>query len=195
MEMCSDKKLSFTLIVPTAIRLLVVIAAIIFFLSLAYGGIDWIVYCRSPLEMNHARSIIAISLIGLVAVFALWAIVACIGIVKPEFKGTLFLPQPAVNIENKTSTYIRKFAKDNITSIEYLFFFQASLALIAEYNFYGRAMVFPIVLSLSMFVLSQTSFTVYGGKLWQYIARIGYLCFSSFLTYMMAMVIKSKIGC
>lgn len=195
METRNKKKLSFRLIIPIAIRLLVVVAAITFFLLLIYGGINWVTSCKSPLVMNHSRSIITISLIGLVAVFALWAIIACIGIVKPGFKDTLFLPQPAVDTEDKTLMYIRKFAKDNVTSIEYLFFFQASLALIAEYNFYGRAMVFPIILSLSMFALSQISFKVDGGKVWQNIARIGYFCFSSFLTYMMAMVIKSKIGC
>lgn len=65
-------------IVAAFIRLTVVIAAIIFFFILVIGGIRWIASGGDKAQTEAARSQITSALIGLVIVFAAWAIVALI---------------------------------------------------------------------------------------------------------------------
>ena len=65
-------------IVSAVIRLAVVIAAIVFFLILVIGGIRWIASGGDKAQTEAARSQITSALVGLVIVFAAWAIVSLI---------------------------------------------------------------------------------------------------------------------
>jgi len=65
-------------IVAAFIRLTVVVAAIIFFFILVIGGIRWIASGGDKAQTETARAQITSALIGLVIVFAAWAIVALI---------------------------------------------------------------------------------------------------------------------
>lgn len=65
-------------IVSGFIRLTLVIAAIVFFFILVIGGIKWIASGGDKAQTETARSQITAALVGLVIVFAAWAIVALI---------------------------------------------------------------------------------------------------------------------
>ncbi len=65
-------------IVSGLIRLSVVIAAIIFFFILVIGGIRWIASGGDKAQTEAARNQITAALVGLVIVFAAWAILALI---------------------------------------------------------------------------------------------------------------------
>lgn len=65
-------------IVSAAIRLAVVVAAIVFFFILVIGGIRWIASGGDKAQTEAARGQITAALVGLVIVFAAWAIVALI---------------------------------------------------------------------------------------------------------------------
>ncbi|MGA3291647.1 MAG: hypothetical protein ABSC49_00700 [Candidatus Microgenomates bacterium] len=65
-------------IVSAAIRLAVVVAAIVFFFILVIGGIRWIASGGDKAQTEAARNQITAALVGLVIVFAAWAIVALI---------------------------------------------------------------------------------------------------------------------
>lgn len=65
-------------IVSALIRLAVVIAAIVFFFILVIGGIRWIASGGDKAQTEAARNQITAALVGLVIVFAAWAIVALI---------------------------------------------------------------------------------------------------------------------
>jgi len=65
-------------IVSGFIKLVVVIAAIIFFFILVIGGIRWIASGGDKAQTEAARNQITAALVGLVIVFAAWAIVALI---------------------------------------------------------------------------------------------------------------------
>lgn len=65
-------------IVSALIRLTVVIAAIVFFFILVIGGIRWIASGGDKANTEAARNQITAALVGLVIVFAAWAIVALI---------------------------------------------------------------------------------------------------------------------
>ena len=71
---------SFTLpgIISALIRGALVVAAIIFFFILVLGGIKWIASGGDKAATEGARNQITAALIGLVIVFAAWAIVALI---------------------------------------------------------------------------------------------------------------------
>ena len=60
------------------IRLTVVVAAIIFFFILVIGGIRWIASGGDKAQTEAARNQITAALVGLVIVFAAWAILALI---------------------------------------------------------------------------------------------------------------------
>lgn len=60
------------------IRLVVVVAAIIFFFILVIGGIRWIASGGDKAQTEAARNQITAALVGLVIVFAAWAILALI---------------------------------------------------------------------------------------------------------------------
>jgi hypothetical protein len=67
-------------IVSGAIRLVLVIAAIVFFFILVVGGIRWIVSGGDKAQTETARNQITAALVGLVIVFAAWAIVQLINV-------------------------------------------------------------------------------------------------------------------
>jgi len=72
--------LTFPLIISALIRLAVVVAAIVFFFILVIGGIRWIASGGDKAQTEAARSQITSALVGLVIVFAAWAIVALINV-------------------------------------------------------------------------------------------------------------------
>lgn len=65
-------------IVSGFIKLALVIAAIVFFFILVIGGIRWILSGGDKAQTEGARSQITAALVGLVIVFAAWAILALI---------------------------------------------------------------------------------------------------------------------
>jgi TRAP-type C4-dicarboxylate transport system permease small subunit len=65
-------------LISALIRLTVVIAAIVFFFILVIGGIRWIASGGDKAQTEAARNQITAALVGLVIVFAAWAIVALI---------------------------------------------------------------------------------------------------------------------
>ena len=65
-------------IVSGFIRLMLVIAALVFFFILVIGGIRWIASGGDKAQTEGARNQITAALIGLVIVFAAWAILALI---------------------------------------------------------------------------------------------------------------------
>jgi len=65
-------------IVSGFIRLILVIAALVFFFILVIGGIRWIASGGDKAQTETARNQITAALVGLVIVFAAWAIVQLI---------------------------------------------------------------------------------------------------------------------
>lgn len=65
-------------LISALIRLTLVVAAIVFFFILVIGGIQWIASGGDKAQTEGARSRITAALVGLVIVFAAWAIVALI---------------------------------------------------------------------------------------------------------------------
>jgi TRAP-type C4-dicarboxylate transport system permease small subunit len=65
-------------VVSALIRFVVVIAALVFFFILVIGGIRWIASGGDKAQTEAARNQITAALVGLVIVFAAWAIVALI---------------------------------------------------------------------------------------------------------------------
>lgn len=68
------KSLTIPTILSGAIRLLVIVAAVIFFFWLVLGGIKWIMSGGDKGKTEEARSQITAALVGLVIVFSAWAI-------------------------------------------------------------------------------------------------------------------------
>jgi hypothetical protein len=66
-------------IIAGLLRLALVIAAIVFFFILVIGGIRWIISGGDKAHTEAARAQITSALIGLVIVFAAWAIAQLIG--------------------------------------------------------------------------------------------------------------------
>lgn len=67
-------------IVSGLIRLVLVIAALIFFFILVIGGIRWILSGGDKTATEGARSQITAALVGLVIVFAAWAIIQLVNV-------------------------------------------------------------------------------------------------------------------
>lgn len=65
-------------IIAALIKGVVVVAAVIFFFILVIGGIKWIASGGDKAQTEAARNQITAALVGLVIVFAAWAIVALI---------------------------------------------------------------------------------------------------------------------
>jgi hypothetical protein len=65
-------------IVSGLIRLVLIIAALVFFFILGIGGIRWIASGGDKAQTENARNQITAALVGLVIVFAAWAIVQLI---------------------------------------------------------------------------------------------------------------------
>lgn len=62
------------------IKLILVIASIVFFFILVIGGVQWIVSGGDKQKTEEARGRITAALVGLVIVFAAWAIAQLIGV-------------------------------------------------------------------------------------------------------------------
>ena len=62
------------------IRLILVIASLVFFFILVIGGIQWITSGGDKAQTEAARGRITAALVGLVIVFAAWAIVQLINV-------------------------------------------------------------------------------------------------------------------
>lgn len=71
-------KITITSLVSGAIRLVLILASLIFFFMLVWGGIQWMVSGGDKNGAEQARSKITNALIGLVIVFSAWAIMALI---------------------------------------------------------------------------------------------------------------------
>jgi len=67
-------------LVQAAIQLILVLAAIIFFFMLVWGGIRWITSGGDKGQTEGAKSQITAAIVGLVIVFATWAIIQLIQI-------------------------------------------------------------------------------------------------------------------
>jgi hypothetical protein len=65
-------------LVSAGIKLIIIIAALVFFFILVVGGIRWIASGGDKANTEAARAQITAALVGLVIVFAAWAIVALI---------------------------------------------------------------------------------------------------------------------
>lgn len=65
-------------LVSAFIRLAIVVAGIVFFFILVIGGIRWIASGGDKAQTEAARNQITAALVGLVIVFAAWAILALI---------------------------------------------------------------------------------------------------------------------
>lgn len=72
------KNLTVPAIVSGLIKMALVIAAIVFFFILVIGGIKWIASGGDKAQTESARNQITSALVGLVIVFAAWAIIALI---------------------------------------------------------------------------------------------------------------------
>ncbi len=70
---------SFSSILSGGISLILIIAAILFFFMLVIGGIRWIMSGGDKGQTEAARNQITAALVGLVIVFAAWAIAQLIG--------------------------------------------------------------------------------------------------------------------
>lgn len=67
-------------VVSVAIKVLVIVAAVLFFLWLVLGGIKWITSGGDKNKTEEARQQITAALVGLVVVFSAWAIARLIDI-------------------------------------------------------------------------------------------------------------------
>src|ERR1035437_1972342 len=70
--------LDFPGMIAILVRFMVIIAAVIFFFMLVIGGIRWIASGGDKGQTEAARNQITAALVGLVIVFAAWAIAALI---------------------------------------------------------------------------------------------------------------------
>lgn len=66
-------------IISSSLTIILIVAAIVFFFMLVFGGIKWIVSGGDKAHTENARNTITAALIGLVVVFAAWAIAALLG--------------------------------------------------------------------------------------------------------------------
>lgn len=65
-------------LISAAVVLILIVAALVFFFMLIYGGIKYISSGGDKGQMESARGTITAALIGLVIVFAAWAIISLI---------------------------------------------------------------------------------------------------------------------
>lgn len=72
-------KLTVADLITTGLSVIVVVVAIIFFFMLVVGGVQWITSGGDEKKVAAARAQITNALIGLVIVFASWAIVSLLG--------------------------------------------------------------------------------------------------------------------
>src|SRR3990167_1270646 len=65
-------------IISGLITLVLIVAALIFFFMLVIGGVKWIISGGDKAQTESARNQITAALIGLVVVFAAWAIISLV---------------------------------------------------------------------------------------------------------------------
>lgn len=73
-EFATVENLTFPQIIQGLLRLTLLIAALVFFFILVIGGIRWILSGGDKAQTEAARNQITAALVGLVIVFAAWAI-------------------------------------------------------------------------------------------------------------------------
>ena len=66
-------------IISSSLTLVLIVAALVFFFMLVIGGIKWILSGGDKGQTEAARNQITAALVGLVIVFAAWAIMQLIG--------------------------------------------------------------------------------------------------------------------
>lgn len=89
--------LQFSGIIGAAILLILIIAAVVFFFMLVVGGVRWITSGGDKAQTEAARGQITAALVGLVIIFAAWAIVQLVSIFFGfNILGSLAIPN-AVN--------------------------------------------------------------------------------------------------
>lgn len=66
-------------IIGGALKLILIVASVVFFFILVIGGIKWIMSGGDKANTEGARNQITAALVGLVIVFAAWAIASLIG--------------------------------------------------------------------------------------------------------------------
>lgn len=66
-------------IVSAGLRLILVVAALVFFFILVMGGVNWILSGGDKAKTEGARNQITAALVGLVIVFSAWAIASLLG--------------------------------------------------------------------------------------------------------------------
>lgn len=74
------QSVTFAGLVSAFLRLVLVAAALIFFAFLVWGGIEWILSGGDKGGTEKARNRITSALVGLVIVFAAWAIAQLVGV-------------------------------------------------------------------------------------------------------------------
>lgn len=79
-EWANLSNLSFPDIISSLLKLILVIASLVFFFMLVIGGIKWIASGGDKSQTEAARNQITAALVGLVIVFAAWAIVQLISV-------------------------------------------------------------------------------------------------------------------
>lgn len=72
--------ITFASMIAALIRIVLVIAAIVFFFILVIGGIRWILSGGDKAATEAARGQITAALVGLVIVFAAWAIIQLVNV-------------------------------------------------------------------------------------------------------------------
>lgn len=83
-------------IIAGFITLVIVVAAVVFFIVLVIGGVRWIMSGGDKAQTEAARNQITAALVGLVIVFAAWAIAQLIG----TFFGVSIFELVLPNIQN-----------------------------------------------------------------------------------------------
>jgi hypothetical protein len=77
-EFASLSEVTIPSIISALITLILIVAALVFFFMLILGGIKWISSGGDKAQTESARNQITAALIGLVIVFAAWAIITLI---------------------------------------------------------------------------------------------------------------------
>ena len=78
-QFTSIQSLEFGTLIGAFLKLILVIASLVFFFILVMGGINWILSGGDKAKTEGARNQITAALVGLVIVFAAWAIAQLIG--------------------------------------------------------------------------------------------------------------------
>lgn len=78
-QFTSIQSLEFGTLIGAFLKLILVVASLVFFFILVMGGINWILSGGDKAKTEGARNQITAALVGLVIVFAAWAIAQLIG--------------------------------------------------------------------------------------------------------------------